>query len=146
MFLQEERKGMMIMSKNKGFSKFILGASIGLGVGMLFSKKNGKENREALKRKVDELIQKTREIDSKEVVENIQKQVDSIIQELKELDKEKVKSIAKKKAEQIKSLSEQLVEYAVEKGTPLIEKSANAVREKAILVTKDVLKKLEQKD
>ena len=134
------------MSKNRGISKFILGASIGVGVGMLFSKKSGKENREALKRKVDELIQKAREIDSKEFVDNVQKKVDAIVQELKELDKEKVKAIAKKKAEQIKSLSEELVEYAIEKGTPVLEKSANAVREKAILVTKDVLKKLEQKD
>ena len=134
------------MSKNKGFSKFVLGASIGLGVGMLFSKKSGKENREMLKKKMDELIKKAREIDSKEVIENVQKKVDSIVQELKELDKEKAKAIAKKKAEQIKTMSEELVEYVIEKGTPVLEKSANAVREKAILVTKDVLNKLEQKD
>lgn len=134
------------MSKNKGISKFILGASVGVCVGMLFSKRSGKENREMLKKKMDELVQKAREIDSKEVIENVQKKVDLIVQELKELDKEKVKAIAKKKAEQIKATSEELVEYVIEKGTPVLEKSANAVREKAILVTKDVLSRLEQKD
>lgn len=134
------------MSKNKGIGKFILGASIGLGVGMLFSQKSGKENREILKKKMDDLVKKAREIDSKEVIENVQKKLDSIVHELKELDKEKAKAIAKKKAEQIKTMSEELVEYAIEKGTPVLEKSANAVREKAILVTKDILNKLEQKD
>ena len=41
------------MSKKKsGFGKFLLGAGLGLGLGMLFTSKNGKENREALKRKI----------------------------------------------------------------------------------------------
>ena len=35
-------------------------------------------------------------------------------------------------------------ELAKEKGTPVLEKAANEVREKAILVTKDILDKLEK--
>lgn len=40
-------------------------------------------------------------------------------------------------------MSEDLVSYVVEKGTPVVEKAASAVRDKAILVTKGVLDKLE---
>ena len=39
---------------------------------------------------------------------------------------------------------EELVEDVVEKGTPVLETSAELVREKAILVTSEILNKLEQ--
>lgn len=136
------------MSKNKksGFGKFLLGAGIGAGLGMLFTKNNGKENREQLKKKIDELCLKVKNIDSEEVKENIQNKIDEIMVEISELDKEKVLKIAKKKSEQIKSKSEDLVEYVIEKGTPVLEKSASLVREKAILVTKEILNRLEQEE
>ena len=136
------------MSKNKkgGFGKFLLGAGIGAGLAMLFTKNNGKENREQLKKKVDELIIKVKDIDAKEVKENIEKKVEELMNELAELDKEKALKIAKKKAEQIKVKSEELVEYVIEKGTPVLEKSACVVKEKAIAVTKEVLRKLEQEE
>ena len=58
----------MKMSKKKsGFGKFLIGAGLGVGLGMLFSPKTGKENREALKKKMDELIIKVKDIDSEEV-------------------------------------------------------------------------------
>jgi len=138
----------MKMSKNKknGFGKFLLGAGIGAGLAMLFTKNNGKENREQLKKKVDELIVRVKDIDANEVKENIEKKVEEIMNEISELDKEKALKIAKKKAEQIKNKSEELVEYVIEKGTPILEKSACLVKEKAILVTKEVLKKLEQEE
>ena len=41
---------------------------------------------------------------------------------------------------------EELVDYAIDKGTPVLEKTANSIREKAIDVTKEVLDKLEKKD
>ena len=45
------------MSKKKsGFGKFLLGAGIGAGLGMLLTKRTGKENREILKKKVDGLF------------------------------------------------------------------------------------------
>ena len=40
-------------------------------------------------------------------------------------------------------MAEELVSYAVEKGTPALEETANNVKEKAIEVTKEVLEKLE---
>ena len=138
----------MIMSKNKkrGFGKFLLGAGIGVGLGMLFTKKTGKENREDLKRKIDDLIIKVKNIDSKELKENVEKKVQDIMNDISELDKEKALKIAKKKADEIKNKSEELVEYVIEKGTPVLEKSACVVREKAIAVTKEILKKLEQEE
>ena len=69
--------------------------------------------------------------------------VDSIKAELEDLDKEKVLKIAKQKGEELKKKSEELVELAKEKGTPVLENVANEVREKSIVVVKDVLNKLE---
>lgn len=138
----------MKMSKNKksGLGKFLLGAGIGAGLGMLLTKKTGKENREILKKKVDELIIKVKSIDAVEVKENVEKKVQEIMNEISDLDKEKALKIAKKKAEQIKNKSEELVEYVIEKGTPVLEKTACLVKEKAIAVTKEVLRKLEQEE
>ena len=138
----------MKMGKNKksGLGKFLLGAGIGAGLAMLFTKNNGKENREQLKKKADELIIKIKNIDVQEVKENVENKVQEIMDDIKDLDKEKVLKIAKKKAEDIKTKSEELVEYVIEKGTPVLEKSACLVKEKAIVVTKEILKKLEQEE
>ena len=132
--------------KKSGAGKFLLGAGIGLGLGMLLTKKSGEENRKELKRKIDDLLEKVKKIDSEEVKETIEKKIDEIVKELKDMDKEKAIKIAKKKAEQIKIKSEELVEYAMDKGPVILEKSAAKVREKAILVTKDILKRLEQEE
>ncbi len=132
--------------KKSGFGKFLLGAGVGAGLGMLLTKKTGKENREALKNKIDELIKKVKEIDSDEVKKNVQEKIENIKSELTDLDKEKVLKIAKSKAESIKNKAEELVEYVVEKGTPVLQKTANEIREKAIIVTKEVLKKLETEE
>lgn len=136
------------MSKRRksGTGKFLLGAGIGVGLGMLLSKKSGAENRKALKNKIDDLIEKVKNIDSEEVKNNIQKKIDDIMTELKDMDKEKALKIAKKKAEEIRLKAEELVEYTMDKGPIVLEKSAAKVRETAILVTKDILKKLEQEE
>lgn len=136
----------MKMSKKSGLGKFLLGAGIGAGLAMLFTKNNGKENREQLKKKVDDLIIKVKNVDVSEVKETIESKVQEIMDDIKDLDKEKVLKIAKKKAAEIKTKSEDLVEYVIEKGTPVLEKSACLVKEKAIIVTKEILKKLEQEE
>lgn len=136
----------MKMSKKNGVGKFLLGAGIGAGLAMLFTKNNGKENREQLKKKADELIIKVKNVDAQEVKESIESKVHQIMDDIKDLDKEQVLKIAKKKAADIKAKSEDLVEYVIEKGTPVLEKSACLVKEKAIVVTKEILKKLEQEE
>lgn len=130
------------MSK-KRLGTFVAGALVGAGLGILFAPKKGSETRRELKEKIDELIEGLKQIDKQEVKENIEKKIEEIKLGLKDLDKEKVLKIAKKKAKDIQAKAEELVSYAVEKGTPVLEKAATAVREKAIVVTKEVLKKLE---
>ena len=134
------------MSKKKGLGKFIIGAGIGAGLGLLFAPKKGSDTRRELKKKMDELVEKAKGIDANDVKENIEAKIEEIKAELADLDKEKALNIAKKKAKQIQEASEELVSYAVEKGTPVLEKAADAVRQKAVVVTKEVLNKLEKEE
>ena len=132
------------MSKNKnGLLKFVAGLGLGVGVGMLFAPKKGEELRKDLKVKLDELIAKAKEIDVKEVTDDLMNKIEELKNELEDLDKEKVLDIAKKKGEELKKKAGELVELAKDKGTPVLEKAAADVRQRAILVTKDVLRKLE---
>jgi gas vesicle protein len=135
---KEEKK----MSKKS----FIAGLAIGVGAGILFAPKSGKETREDLKKCMTDLINKAKDVDIKEVKENIEKKINEIKEEIKTMDKEKALNIAKAQAKKIAELSNSLVEYVKAKGTPVMEKTAEAVREKSISVTKDILDKLEKKD
>ncbi|MBR1417030.1 MAG: YtxH domain-containing protein [Bacilli bacterium] len=130
--------------KKKGFGKFILGAAVGAGLGVLFAPKSGEETRKELKKKIDELLEKAKDIDIKEVKENIDKKIEEIKEELADLDKEKVLSLAKEQARHIKSKANDLVEYAKEKGTPVLEKAANSVKEKTIEVLEATLERLKE--
>ena len=132
------------MTKKKGFGKFAFGALLGAGLGVLFAPKKGSETRKELKEKIDDLISKAKDLDVEEVKVNIENKIENIKAELEDLDKEKVLKIAKKKAKQIQEKAEELVNYAIEKGTPVLEKAANSVKEKAVIVTKQVLAKLEE--
>lgn len=134
------------MSKKKGFRKFITGALVGVGLGVLFAPKKGSQTRKELKDKFDELLEALKEIDIDEVRENIETKVFEIKMELEDLDKEKAIKFAKKKAKDIKEMAEELVEYSIEKGTPVLENMANSIRESSIKVTKEILAKLEKKE
>lgn len=129
------------MSKGKG--KFLLGALVGAGLGILFAPKAGSETRKELGDKMKELLAKAKEIDVEEVKVNITNKIEELKEELKDLDKEKVMAIAKEKGNAIKKKANELVELAKEKGTPALEKAADEVRAKAIDVVKEVLNKLE---
>ena len=138
-----------MMSKEKkksGLGKFLAGAAIGAGLGVLFAPKKGSETRRELKQKFDELVAKAKEIDIDEVKENIENKVEEIKAELEDLDKEKVLKIDKKKAKEIETKANELLNYAIEKGTPVLEKTASTVKEKTIEVTKQIIAKLEKED
>ena len=137
------------MSKDKkksGLGKFLLGAAVGAGLGILFAPKKGSETRQELKEKLDELANKVKGIDVSEVKNSIEQKIAEIKEELSDLDKEKVLKIAKEKGNAIKEKSEELVELAVAKGTPVLQKAAEEVRIKTIAVVKEVLNKLEKKE
>ena len=131
------------MSK-RGFGKFIIGAGIGAGLALLFAPKKGEELRQDLLAKASELLDKLKEVDTEEVKNNIEAKVKEIQDGIKDLDKEKVKKIAVEKAEVLKAKSEELVVYAKEKGTPVLEKTARELKRKTASVLKEVLSKLEE--
>lgn len=123
---------------------FLWGAALGIGAGMLLAPKKGSETRKELKEKLDEMLAKLKDVDYDEVRENIEVKIYQIKNELRDLDKEKAIDIAKKKVAELQKMSSELVNYAVEKGTPVLQKSADAIREKVIKVSKEVIEKLEK--
>lgn len=131
------------MNKKSGLGKFLVGLGVGAGLGLLFAPKKGSELREDLKKKIREFADRVKEIDIEEVKKEFNAKLDEIKNDLEDLDKEKILKIAKEKGELLKIKVDELVELAKEKGTPVLEGMADDVRQKAIIVTKDVLKKLE---
>ncbi len=134
------------MSKKKGCGKFLFGAALGAGLGLLFAPKKGSDMREDLKKQLDKLLNQIKDIDTEEVKKEFDKRVNEIKVELADLDKEKALDLAKEKALVLKDKVEDLVDLAVEKGTPVLRDVAEELRVKAIAVTKDVLKKLEKEE
>ena len=132
--------------KNNGLGKFILGALVGAGLGVLLAPKAGSETRRELKEKMSDLLNKAKEVDMNDIKNIISVKVEEIKCELEDLDGEKVLKIAKKKGNDIKKKCEELVELAKEKGTPILENAANEVREKTIEAVKEILEKLEEAD
>lgn len=130
------------MSKKNGLAKFLIGASIGVGLGVLFAPKSGKETRADLKKKMDQLLEKAKSIDIEEVKETIQKKVEEIKSDLQNLDKETALEKAKDGAKKIKKKADDLVAYAVKKGTPVIEAASKEVRESTIKTLENILAKL----
>lgn len=131
------------MSKN-GFGKFLAGAIVGAGIGLLFAPKSGKENREILGKAINNLADEVKGIDKEEVKKEFNKKLDELKSELADLDKEKALKIAKEKSLELKDKAQELVDLAIDKGTPVLRDAAEDVRLKTIEVTKKVLKKLEE--
>lgn len=133
------------MSKRlKKLGGFLGTLALGAGIGMLISPDTGENNRKALKKKIDELLDKAKEIDLDEVKDELLYKVEVLKKELASLDKEKAKEIALAQAEVIKVKAEELYNYAVEKGTPAVEKAASEVRKQALKVLKDLQEKIEE--
>lgn len=130
------------MSKKSGIGKFIAGAAIGAGLGILFAPKSGEDTRKELKEKLDKMIEQAKNIDIEEVKKDITRRVEDIKMELVDLDKEKALEIAKKKGNELKEKAQELVDLAKEKGTPVLKKTANDVLDSVIKVSKDTQKKL----
>ena len=136
----------MSKKEKSGFGKFVAGLAIGAGLGVLFAPKKGSETRAELKAKLEELYRKAKELNMEDVKENIEMKIAEIKESIEDLDKEKVFAIAKAKAKKLQEMCQELFDYVVEKGTPVMEKTASAIRDKANDVSKEVLEKLKTKE
>ena len=83
-------------------SNFLLGAGIGLGLGLLFAPKSGKETREDLSKSIKELINKAKKIDIEEVKNAIIVKAKELETTIKDLDKETAKQFFIDKSKEIK--------------------------------------------
>ena len=127
----------------KGFGNLVLGVLVGASLGFLFAPKKGKETRHELKEKMLELVADAKELSISDVSKMVEGKITEIRHDLNDLDKEKVLKIAKKKSDNIKIKCQELVDLAIEKGTPVLKNAAIEVRDKTIDVMKDMLNKLE---
>lgn len=132
------------MSKKSGLGKFILGAGIGAGIALLFAPQEGSKTRKELKIKLDELLDKAKQIDVYDVKADIIQRVEELRMGVKDLDKEKALEIAKSQAKKIEKKANELYEVAKEKSAPVIEKAAKEVKETALKAAKEVVNKLEE--
>lgn len=129
--------------KKKTVAALGVGATVGAGLGILFAPKSGKETREELKTKITELRNKVKELDIEDVKKYVEEKINLIENEIKELDKEKVLKIAKTQAKKIEKECKDLAKFVKDKSEPVLTNAVEAVREKALEVTKQVLAKLE---
>ncbi len=132
----------MSKEKKNGFGKFLLGAGIGACLGVLFAPKSGKETRQDLKEKMDNLLEKAKNIKAEDVKATIEAKVAEIKNDLKNLDKETVMATIKDQARKIKRKADELVDYAVQKGTPVVEAAAKEVRASTVKALEAVTAKL----
>jgi len=129
------------MSKKRNF---LLGAAVGLGLGFLFAPKSGKETREDLSRLLKDLVEKAKQIDVVEVKNAIIVKTKELENTLRDLDKETAKQLIIDKTKEVKIKAQELVDLAVEKGTPIVEKTAKKVKSKTAEILKSTAEKLEE--
>lgn len=132
--------------KKKTLGALITGTVVGAGLGLFFAPRKGSETRKLVGKKLDELSKKVKDLDYDDVKMQIEEKISEIKDELSDLDKEKALEIAKEKAEVIKKKIEELSKLAKDKATPVVESAVEDLRKTAIKATKEITKKLEEKD
>ena len=80
--------------KKGGLGKFLCGAAVGAGLGLLFAPKTGKETRADLKKKFDEVLEQVKSIKAEDVKESIVKKVNELQKELKDYNELSLEYIA----------------------------------------------------
>jgi len=132
------------MSK-KGLGKFLAGAAIGAGLGVLLAPEKGEKTRKKVKTSYDNFVEEIKKLDYNEVRDNLIKKVEEIEKEVKSLDKEKVASISKEKASMIIEKANTLYKDAVKANKPMLEKYAREFKEKTKGVVEGFINSPEEK-
>lgn len=130
----------------KKLGKFLSGLGLGVGLGMLFAPKKGSELRQDLKAKLDDLFDQVKKTDLGDVKEAIETKIDEIKLDLANFDKEKVLKSAQKKSKEIINEADDLVKLAIKKGTPVLQKLTEEVKEKTVVFLEDAIEKLQKKE
>jgi len=127
----------------KSVGSLVLGVAIGASLGILFAPKKGKETRVELKEKMLDLVSRAKELSLNDISSAVETKINEIRHDLNDLDKEKVLSAAKTKSNEIKNKCQDLVDLAIDKGTPVLKNAAVEVRDKTVDVMKGMIQKLE---
>lgn len=117
------------MSKS-GLGKFIIGACIGVGIGLLVASKPGKETREDIKKKFKELEDKFRELDLTELKDGAIEKLDALKHKISNLDSDQVADFTKEKISDIKNGLVELTKSVKRKSVPVIKRIVDDISSK----------------
>lgn len=117
------------MSKG-GLGKFIIGAGIGFGIGLLVAAKSGKETRNDIKNKFKELEEKFKQLDISELKEGAIEKLDALKEKISDLDSEQIVNFTKEKISDIKDGLVQLTKSVKRKSVPVIKRIVDDISEK----------------
>ena len=122
------------MSKSSGLSKFVVGAGIGFGIGLLVAAKSGRETRNDIKNKFDELEDKIRNLTYDDLKDGAIEKLDELKIKINDLDQDKASTLIKERIEDIKEKLIELSKYIKKKSSPAIKKIINEINEKLDLI------------
>lgn len=121
-----------------------LGAAVGAGLGIMFAPKKGSETREDLKKAINDLKSKIKNINIKETKKSLEDKVSKLEEDIESLYEEDILGNVKKKSKEILHNIEDLMKISKEKGEDMIEETIFNLKTKAIEVTEDIQNKLEK--
>jgi gas vesicle protein len=125
-----ERGGRAMSKKGDFTAGLVVGGLIGVLIGILYAPKSGKETREEIGRKADELLSKAKE-EYDHAVEKSRKAYEATVERLKELEgtaKEKVEEVGEK-VEALSSLGKETLQDGKSRLKKAIEAGVGAFRE-----------------
>ena len=124
------------MSKS-GLGKFIIGAGIGFGIGLLVANKPGKETRQDIKDKFKELEEKFKTLDYDDLKKGALNKLEELKLKIQDLDQEKLENIAREKIDDIKLGIANLTKSVKKKSAPIIKKIADELSVKIDSLNKE---------
>lgn len=127
------------MSKS-GLGKFIIGACIGVGIGLLVASKPGKETREDIRKKFKELEEKFRELDINDLKDGAIEKLEILKEKIANLDSDQVADFTKEKISDIKDGLVDLTKSVKKKSVPVIKRIVDDISEKLDSVNESIEK------